>query len=286
MVYTCELCEDNYESLKGLRIHQSSCKKHFIRNNDIVTTPLADGYENVSNAQIETADILPADEFVIDQIPEVIPNLPNYPESTNPRFSYHDIPGETFANLINHLYNEIVTWKKNLFNLPTDNAAKAFIKELSLWLERFNRKTEHHSIALKVYIILPVLMLQKPSKTSKSQEYCKKLEDRLAAWKDGRVDELIQECRIIQRFSSNERRNKEDKAKNFAKLVFQRKINAAMKLLRDTDAGVHRVDDTILKEQQQKHPLPAPLTSDILLNGPVNRVLPSYFDEFDETMVF
>ena len=129
-------------------------------------------------------------------------------------------------------------------------------------------------------------MLQEPFKTSKSQEHCKKLEDRLAAWKDGRVDELIQECRIIQRFSSNERRNKEDKAKNFAKLVFQRKINAAMKLLRDTDAGVHRVDDTILKEQQQKHPLPAPLTSDILLNGPVNRVLPSYFDEFDETMVF
>ena len=138
-----------------------------------------------------------ADEFVIDRIPEVVPNLPSYFESTKPRFSYHDIPGETFANLINDLCNEIVTWKKNLFKLPTGNAAKAFIKELSLWLERFNRKTEHHSIALKVYIILPVLMLQKPSKTSKSQEYCKKLEDRLAAWKDGKTNELIQECRTV-----------------------------------------------------------------------------------------
>ena len=180
MVYTCELCEGNYESLEGLRIHQSSCKKRFIRNN-VIMTPLADGYENVSNAQIETADILLADEFVIDQIPEVVPNLPNYPESTKSRFSYHDIPGETFANLINDLYNEIVTWKKNLFKVPTGNAAKAFIKELSLWLERFNRKTEHHSIALKFYIILPALMLQKPSKASKSQEHCKKLEDRQAA---------------------------------------------------------------------------------------------------------
>ena len=27
MVYTCELCEDNSEYLKGLRIHQLSCKK-------------------------------------------------------------------------------------------------------------------------------------------------------------------------------------------------------------------------------------------------------------------
>ena len=228
-----------------------------------------------------------ADEFAFDRIPEVVPNLPNYPESTKSRFSYHDIPGETFASLVNDLYNEIAAWKKNLFKLPTRNAAKAFTKELSLWLERFNRKTEHHSIALKVYIILPALMLQKPSKTSKSQKHCKTLEHRLAAWKDGRIDELIQECRTIQRrFSSNERRNKENKAKTFAKLVFQGKINAAIKLLTDIDAGVHKVDDTILNELQQKHPQPAPLTSDSLLNGPVNCVLPSYFDEIDETMVF
>ena len=98
-------------------------------------------------------------------------------------------------------------------------------------------------------------MLQKPSKTSKSQEHCKKLEDRLSAWKYGRIDELIQECCTIQRWLSlNERRNKEDKAKTFAKLIFQGKINAAMKLLTDIDAGVHKVDDTILKQLQQKHP--------------------------------
>ena len=59
-----------------------------------------------------------------------------------------------------------------------------------------------------------------------------------------------------------------------------------MKLLTDINAGVHKVDDTILNELQQKHPQPAPLTSDTLIIGPVNRVLPSYFDEIDETMVF
>ena len=98
-----------------------------------------------------------------------------------------------------NLYDEIVTWKKNLFKLPTGSTEKAFIKELSLWFERFNRKTEHHSIVLKVYIILPALVVQKRSKTSKSWEHCKKLEDRLVSWKDGRIDELIQECRTIQR---------------------------------------------------------------------------------------
>ena len=98
---------------------------------------------------------------------------------------------------------------------------------------------------------------------------------------------FIIQSRIIQRrLSSNERGNKEDLAKTFAKLIFQGKINAAMKLLTDIDAGVHKVDDTILNKLQQKHPQPAPLTSDALLNGPVNRVLPSYFDEIDDTMVF
>ena len=132
MVYICELCEGKYESLRGPRIHQSSYKKRFTGNSNVITTSLTDGCENVSDGQIETSHTLLADEFFIEQIPEVVPNLPNYPESTNPRFSYHDIPGETFSNLINDLYNEIVTWKKNLFKLPTGSAAKAFIKELSL----------------------------------------------------------------------------------------------------------------------------------------------------------
>ena len=59
-----------------------------------------------------------------------------------------------------------------------------------------------------------------------------------------------------------------------------------MKLLTDIDAGVHKEDDTILNDLQQKHPQPAPLTSDALLNGPVNCALPSYFDKVDKTMVF
>ena len=59
-----------------------------------------------------------------------------------------------------------------------------------------------------------------------------------------------------------------------------------MKLLTYIDAGLHKVDGTILNKLQQKRPQPVPLTSDRLINGPVNRILPSYFHEIDETMVF
>lgn len=99
-----------------------------MRINNIITTSLTYGYENVSITQIDNADVLITDEIFIEQIPKVVPNLPSYPDSSNPYFSYHDIPEERFPNLINDLFNEIVTWKKNLFKLLTGNAAKAFIK--------------------------------------------------------------------------------------------------------------------------------------------------------------
>ena len=68
MAYTCKLCEGNYESHRGLRIHQSSCKKHFIRNNNVITKSLTDSCEKVRNTQIETTDIMVHDEFFIEQI--------------------------------------------------------------------------------------------------------------------------------------------------------------------------------------------------------------------------
>ena len=68
IAYTCKLCEDNYESLRGLRIHQSSCKKPFIWNNNVITKSLTDSCEKVSYTQIETTDVLVPDEFFIEQI--------------------------------------------------------------------------------------------------------------------------------------------------------------------------------------------------------------------------
>ena len=58
-----------------------------------------------------------------------------------------------------------------------------------------------------------------------------------------------------------------NKVKLFTNLVFQRKINAAMNLLSDSNAGVHRVDENILYELRQKYPQSAPLNPETLLSG-------------------
>ena len=63
------------------------------------------------------------------------------------------------------------------------------------------------------------------------------------------------------------------------------KINATVKMLSNWSTGIHSVDDKVLKEIQNKHNDPSTIKEGTLLHGPINRVLPSYFDSIDEAMV-
>ena len=108
-------------------------------------------------------------------------------------------------------------------------------------------------------MVLPALLLHKLSKTSKANDRWKMLGERLEAWKERHLNKLLQECRTIQKqLSSSVENDKKGEAKSFAKPVFQRKINAAIKLLSNSDVGVHKVDENKLYELRQKQPQPAP----------------------------
>ena len=79
-----------------------------------------------------------------------IPNHPCYgPES------------EEFVKVIGDAYNGIITQRKKLFKLPSGKAPKLFIKELKTWLEYYNNNSDFQGIALKMFIVLPILILQK-----------------------------------------------------------------------------------------------------------------------------
>ena len=45
---------------------------------------------------------------------------------------------------------------------------------------------------------MPALLLQKPSKTSKTKDHLKALERRLRLWEEGNITELVNESIIIQ----------------------------------------------------------------------------------------
>ena len=53
-------------------------------------------------------------------------------------------------------------------------------------------------------------------------------------------------------------------------------------MLAKSETGVHKVTDDIVKELQAKHPKPEKIQDETLLQGPINKVPASYFDEIDE----
>ena len=115
-----------------------------------------------------------------------------------------------------------------------------------------------------------------------------KVRDRLKAWKEGRILDLLRECRVIQeRLKTGARAPAKDCAKSFAKLMFAGKVNAALKLLtEESENGVHKMSEEIRNELLNKHPKPAPILDGSLLHGPVDKLLPSHFDNIDDFMIY
>ena len=95
------------------------------------------------------------------------------------------------------MHNEMIFWRKNLFMLPSGKAGKQFIKELTYWLDQFNRSTKLEGIALNVYMLLPGSPMQKSSKYSKAKEHAEKLIERLQLWSEEKIDILLKEGRNI-----------------------------------------------------------------------------------------
>ena len=169
-------------------------------------------------------------------------------------------------------------------------AWKNFIGELTYWLKQFNSNSDLNSIALKVFMVLSSLILQKPSATSKSKEHSAAMERRLALCRQGDFNLLMKEVRFIQnRFvTSKKTRSSDDIARVFATLVLQGKLSAAFKFLdRESSSGLLDLSPEILEELIEKHPPASEIGDDeCLLNGPVDQVPPSIFDLIDEQIIY
>ena len=59
---------------------------------------------------------------------------PDIPNSVHPVELCADNEVKTFTDLINTAYEDIVQWRKNLFEVPTCAVGRRFVKELAVWL--------------------------------------------------------------------------------------------------------------------------------------------------------
>ena len=87
------------------------------------------------------------------------------------------------------LSKKIVRWRKNIFDVPTYAVGRRFVKLLLTLLSHFNNQTKYGAIAMKTFLILPALLLQKPSRASKLSEHKQLLTKRLNKLEEGDVTE-------------------------------------------------------------------------------------------------
>jgi len=164
---------------------------------------------------------------------------------------------ELIAEKVQAVYQEMVTWRKNLFLVPRGKSGSDFIKELTRLILLFADATkwERLSFAL-VHIFLPI-MLQKPSSKSKARDHVTYLTKRLVKWKNGELDDLMMECRSIQKALVQQQKiSEESRKKSFCRLMLLGKVKQATKFVDSSNdtLGVHSLTANIKQVLGEKHP--------------------------------
>ena len=152
---------------------------------------------------------------------------------------------------------------------------------------KFNSDSPYQCIALKAFMILPSILLQKPSKKSKAKEHSIALERRLRQWHLGELNLIMCECREIQRKLNKSTFGREDDIPRvFSKLMFQGKVHAAMRFLTEEGQGsLLNITDDVLDQLKTKHRSPAVILKESLLYGPINKLPETYFSIDENTVL-
>ena len=86
---------------------------------------------------------------------------------------------DVMMNKFDDVYNRVVHWRKSLFLLLSGSTGNRFIEEMTRLINSWTFRSEQDTIAVKALIVLPTLLLQKTSCTSKSKDNVETLIRRL-----------------------------------------------------------------------------------------------------------
>lgn len=159
-------------------------------------------------------------------------------------------------------------------------------------IQAYSNATAMEVIALKAFVVLQILLLQKPHAKSKARDHVHHLQRRLSLWKEGKFDDLVREGSALQqRLESSKKCHSGDQVERiFSRLMIQGKVKAAMKYLSDNaNGGILGLDDVVEGSHgrtarellRDKHPMQKFPSYSALLQGPVNDVPSVIFDQID-----
>ena len=137
-------------------------------------------------------------------------------------------------------------------------------------------------------MVMPFLLLQKPSRTSKSKDHNAALKRRMDLWENGDIQELMEESETIQRNlkSLGGKKSIEEISKQFIEKMSQGNVNGAIKLLTNKmENGILPLNEETLKMLRQKHPEPKDAPQDVLLNDEVPSVHSIRFEKINGELI-
>ena len=88
-----------------------------------------------------------------------------------PNFTWGNLLGTDLCKNMKEVYDEVVHWRRNLFQVPSGSAGRAFVAELARLYQGYADHSSLKSVALTACSVAPILLLQKPSRTSKSKDH-------------------------------------------------------------------------------------------------------------------
>ena len=169
-------CESTFRSNRGLNQHLRSCKQKIGSEYE----PAKERHKCIETSANTTGST------TTSSAPQKFYTWSNY-------------PSHVFEANVSTVYEQIVYWKKNLFLLPSGKAGKQYIDETTKLMNEWLQESPLKDIAFKAIMIMPNLLLQKPSKNSKAKDHLKALERRLESWISGDLLELLKEAETIQK---------------------------------------------------------------------------------------
>ena len=147
--------------------------------------------------------------------------------------------GKIAAKELEKAYGVIRIMSHTLFILPTGRAGNRFLDGMTRILNIYIDGTHGSENALYAFFILPALMLQKPSKNSKTKDNVNALQRKFELWCKGNVRELIKESKLLQKRMSKGKSNTSESTllRNFTNAVTSSNVGLAGKLFDGTTSS-------------------------------------------------
>ena len=275
-LFTCHLCCRKFTSKGGRTNHLKTCSR---MKTTTQNQSLTNGSEAVAlNSTVNNPTSQPSTSCDVPPAPETVKIWGTHSEND-------------LRQIISAAYEEVVHWRKNLFLVPTGASGKKFVRETAKFIDYFNCSSESFSdISMKILMIMPSLLLQKPGYKSKSKVHSECLSRRLVKWEDGDFDALLKEGRAIQKKNKEThtqmKKNADNLSKRFTNFMLKGQTTSAMRLLDTAEtSGVLSLDDEVINQLRKKHPDAAQPHPETLLNGEVPFVDPVMFHDLDKSVI-